>query len=239
MGGLAGAGGTGGFGGGTGSYGTGNVPHPLGFRPPVLQAPAAAAAAPAAAPAEAAPAAPPRTGGPLAAPPPPVAGAGNVAVPQPTTNTSANDPRLDDLYKRLQGRFGADVSARAIDKSNAGIADAAALLGKDARAGLAQRGALGSGVHAAFVTKNITDPALRQAAGAAADISMGEEKRQDALTLGGLGIAGAQSDVNLRQQANANQQYATSAQLAIAQEQARAQQQQQQWAQWQALMSSI
>jgi hypothetical protein len=154
-------------------------------------------------------------------------------------NTAQNDPHLDDLWKKYQDRFSDDNTKRAIDRSNTGIADSAALLGKDARASLADRGALGTGVGAAFINKNITAPAQRQAAGAAADISMDAEKRKDALVLGGVGLAGAHSDLAVRQQANANQQYATSAQIQMQQQEAQQRALQQQQAQWMALMNSI
>ena len=145
--------------------------------------------------------------------------------PNITTNTAASNPHLDDLWAQYQARMGSDTTQRAIDRSTGAIADSAALLGKDAKANLASRGALGSGVGAAYIQKNITAPAQRQAAGAAADITLAAEKRKDDLTLGGLGIARAPADLALQQQGLALQQYATNAQI----QQAQAQQQQSQY----------
>lgn len=160
-------------------------------------------------------------------------------APGPTTNTAAPDPNLNWLIDKYKSRFDTSNTQRAIDKSTSGIADAAALMSKDAQGGLAARGALGSGVAGAFVQKHITDQAQRQAAGAASDIAQNEQTRLDNLASGGLGIMKAPADLALQQQANANQQYQTQAQIQIAQEQAAAQRAQIQWAQYQALMSSI
>lgn len=158
-----------------------------------------------------------------------------VSVPTaPTTNTAGADPNLSWLTDKYKSRFDPSTTARAIDRSNAGIADAAALMNKDAQASLASRGARGSGVASAFIQKNITDKAQRQAAGAAADIAQGEQTRLDQLTLGGTGLMGAQGNLALGQQANANQQYATSANVALQQQQMAYQQQQ---AQMQALLA--
>lgn len=146
----------------------------------------------------------------------------------PTTNTAGPDPNLTWLTDKYKSRFDASNVGRQIDRSNAAIADSAALMNKDAQAGLASRGARGSGVAGAFIQKNITDKAQRQAAGAAADITQGEQTRLDNLTLGGTGIMGAQSNLALGQQSLANQQYATSASVAMQQQQMQQQMQQQQ-----------
>ena len=165
------------------------------------------------------------------------------SAPSATTNTSAQDPNIAWLIDKYKGRFSADNSQRAMDKSNAGIADATALLGKDARAGLASRGALDSGVAGEFTAKHITDPALRAAAGAASGIALGEQQRQDNLTLGGLGIMKSPAEIAIQQQQNANQQYSTASNVAIAQQQdaraAQAQAWQRQQAQLQALMAMM
>jgi hypothetical protein len=161
------------------------------------------------------------------------------SISAPTTNTAGADPNLGWLIDKYKGRFDSNNTQRAIDKSNLGIADAAALLGKDAQAGLAARGARGSGVAGAFIQKHITDQAQRQAAGAASDIAQGEQSRLDNLTLGGLGIMKSPADIALSQQGLANQQYATSAQIQMQQQQFQAQQQQAQLAALMAMMNGI
>lgn len=148
------------------------------------------------------------------------------------SNTAAPDPNMSWLVDKFKDRFSSDNTQRAIDRSNAAIADSAALLGKDARANLAARGALGSGVGAAYIQKRITEPAQREAAGRAADISMDAERRLDALTLGGAGLMAKPAELALQQQGLALNQYNTDAQLAMAQSQA-------QQAQWLALMNSL
>lgn len=165
-----------------------------------------------------------QTGGGFQAPSAPSVGPGM----SPTTNTAGPDPNLSWLSDKYKSRFDTSNTARAIDRSNASIADSAALMNKDAQASLASRGARGGGVAGAFIQKNITDKAQRQAAGAAADISQGEQTRLDNLTMGGSGIMGAQGQLALGQQSLANQQYATSANIALQQQQMVQQQQQQQ-----------
>jgi hypothetical protein len=106
-------------------------------------------------------------------------------------------PYIKEQIDRYRSRFDKDTTARAIDRSNLGIADSAALMASDAKANMARRGVLGSGTGAAFLNKNVFAPAQRQAAGAAADISLGRERDLDALTLGGTGLMTAPSSIAL------------------------------------------
>lgn len=136
-----------------------------------------------------------------------------------STNTAQTDPNLQALLDRYNSRFDGSNADRATSRAVGGIADAAALLTRDAQAGLAARGATGSGVAAAHIQKNITDPSLRAATSAATDIALGEQERQDRLTLGGLGIAGAAGDAARADRSLNLQQYNADAQLAAAQNQ--------------------
>jgi hypothetical protein len=150
----------------------------------------------------------------------------------PINNNAATNPDMKWLIDKYKDRFSPDTTKREIDRSNAGITDAAALLNKDAQAGLAQRGARNSGVAGAFIQKHITDPAQRQAAGAAADIAQNNERRLDQLTMAGSGIVNAPAQLQLEQQRLALQQYQTNAQLEM-------QRSQQQQAQLLALLNGL
>lgn len=146
-------------------------------------------------------------------------GGGKPGVGPTSTNTAQQDPNIQALLDRYNSRFDESNAARATDRAVGGIADAAALLTHDAQAGLAARGASGSGVAAAHIKRQITDPALRAATGAATDIAMGEQSRLDNLTLGGLGVSSALGDAARADRGLNLQQYNTDAQLAAAQNQ--------------------
>jgi len=117
-----------------------------------------------------------------------------------TTTTTQISPYLLSQIGRYEDRLSNDTTQRAIDRSNLGVADAAALMGADARANLAARGILNSGAGAAYVNRRITQPALRQAAQQAANISLGRERDLDALVLGGTGLMTAPDAVALENQ---------------------------------------
>jgi hypothetical protein len=113
-------------------------------------------------------------------------------------NTAQMSPYLKEQMQRYRDRFSQDNTARAIDQSNLGIADAAALTAADAKAGMSRRGVGGTGTGAAYLTKRVFAPAQREAAGAAASIAMQRQKDLDALVLGGSGIMGAADANNLQ-----------------------------------------
>lgn len=115
------------------------------------------------------------------------------------TSTAADDPRQAEVYDLWKKRLSTDVTKRAIDRSNLATMDAAALGAADAKANLSSRGALGAGAGATFVNRNITQPAIRDAAGKAADISLGREGQLDALTLAGGPLASNMASNNLAQ----------------------------------------
>lgn len=169
--------------------------------------------------------------------------------PQPATSAAAapaaisefsshveDNPDLRWLADKFKSRFDTSNTKRAIDASNLGIMDAAALGAADAKGAMASRGVLGTGTGASFLNKRIFAPAQRAAAGAAKDIALDEQHRLDALTLGGLGIMKAPSDLALGQNAQALQQWMAAngfniqnAQLAAGQQAQNFAQQQQQW----------
>lgn len=117
--------------------------------------------------------------------------------PQEFTNESEYSPWISDVRNRWLERLSADPTKRAIDRSNLATMDAAALAAKDLGANIASRGALGSGAGSTFLANRVFAPAQREAAGKAADISLGRERDLDNLTMAGLGIARAGEDVNL------------------------------------------
>lgn len=130
-----------------------------------------------------------------------------------TSNVAEISPFLKEQIERYRSRFGSDPTERAIQRSNLGIADAAALLAADAKANMASRGVLNTGTGATFLQRRVFEPAQRQAAGRAADIAMGRERDLDALVLGGTGlmtapdaIALAAQGMNLQSQAQAADQ---------------------------------
>jgi hypothetical protein len=127
------------------------------------------------------------------------AGAGT-AKPPSLDFEAELDPYIQRQIQRYEQRFDVDNTKRAIDRSNLGIADAAALSAADAKANMASRGILGTGTGAAYLQKRIFEPARQQAAKAAADIAFANEQRLDALTLGGTGLMTAPSAIALGQQ---------------------------------------
>jgi hypothetical protein len=118
-------------------------------------------------------------------------------APGQTTNTAANSPNLQRHMDRYESRFDVDNTKRAIDKSNLGIMDAAALSAADQKANLSRRGVHGTEVGAANLQKNVFEPAQRAAANAASNIALQRERDLDALVLGGTGIMGAQDNLSL------------------------------------------
>jgi hypothetical protein len=114
-----------------------------------------------------------------------------------TTNTSQTSPYMEEQINRYRERFNVDNTKRAIDKSNLGIMDAAALASADAKAGQSRRGVLSTGVSAAQNQRNIFEPAQRAAASAAANITMQREKDLDALVLGGTSLMRAPDEIAL------------------------------------------
>lgn len=147
-----------------------------------------------------------------------------------TSNTAQISPYLLSQIGRYEDRLSADTTKRAIDNSNLGIADSAALMAADAKGRMAGRGILNSGAGDAFVNKRITQPAQRQAAGAAADIALGRERDLDNLVLGGTGLMTAPDAIALDSQrlALAQQGQATDQAFRTQQAQQQAQQQQMQ-----------
>lgn len=155
-----------------------------------------------------------------------------------TQTSSQISPYLLSQIGRYEDRLKADNTQRAIDRSNLGVADAAALLSADAKANQARRGILGTGAGDAWVNKRITQPAMREAAGRAADIALGRERDLDALVLGGTGLMTAPDAIALENQrlALAQQGQATDQAFRAQQAQQAAQLQQQQMQQQQMQM---
>lgn len=208
------------------------IQGPFGSRPPMPQpAPAASGAAPALPP-------PPQLQAPNINWPPAPSGGGRGGGGG-THNSVETNPDLNWLSQKYKERFGSDTTERAISRATAGIADEAALLGADARSNLAQRGALGSGVGAAFLKKRVTDPALRASAGAASDIALKGEQRLDSLAAGGAGVLGAPAQLALGQQQLAQQQYQTDASVAAQQAQLQMEAQRQQLQQYLAFLQML
>lgn len=114
-----------------------------------------------------------------------------------STNSAETSPFLQEQIDRYRQRFSVDNTNRAIDKSNLGIMDAAALGAADAKAGQSRRGVLNTEASAASNQRNVFEPAQRAAANAAADISMQRERDLDALVLGGTSLMRAPDEVNL------------------------------------------
>lgn len=162
------------------------------------------------------------------------------AAPAPAANTWTNEGAVPDYLmgavKRLEGRSDASNTARAIDKSNAGIADSAALLAKDAKANMGSRGVMGTGVGNAYLQKNVFQPAQRMAAKGASDISQGEQTRLDNLALGGTAVLTAPSQIALANQGLNLQQQGQQQNFALQQQQLKMQQDEAEMAKYRALM---
>lgn len=119
---------------------------------------------------------------------------------------SAEDPRLTNLYNQYQQRMSADTTNRAIGRASLAIADQASGASATGAEGQVARGVAGSGVGADMGQRQ-KEAAQRRQAGAAADISLAREKDLDALTLGGLGIASAQGNLDLARAGQTNSLY--------------------------------
>lgn len=119
---------------------------------------------------------------------------------------SAPDQRLTDLYNQYKDRMSTDTTKRAIGRATLANADAATGQKQAYQEAMAARGITGTGA-GADVSGRIDEAARRRSASAAADISLGREGQLDALTLGGLGIAGAQSSLDLARAGQTNSLY--------------------------------
>lgn len=158
------------------------------------------------------------------------------AAAAPSTNTTQISPYLKEQMDRYRQRFSVDNTNRAIGRATTGAMDAAALAAADLKGNLSSRGLVGSEGGNAFLQKRVYGPAQRQAAGAAADIALGNENRLDALTLGGTGLMRAPDDIALANRNLNLQQSGQDFSQAMQQEQFRNQLQQQQYAQYLALL---
>lgn len=116
------------------------------------------------------------------------------------------DSRLTDQYNQYQSRLGADTTKRAIGRATLANADVATGQKMQAAERAASMGQTGTGA-AADVASRADEAARNRSARSAADISLGREGQLDALTLGGLGIAGAQSNLNLARAGQTNSLY--------------------------------
>lgn len=128
---------------------------------------------------------------------PPAAGAPTVPGATQLNNNAAPSPLLNEQVNLVRERLGRDTTQRQLDRSNLSIADSAALLAKDAKANTARRGVTDTSAADAYLNKNIFQPAQRAAAGAAADIVQGEERRKDSLVLGSTPIFQAPDQFSL------------------------------------------
>ena len=169
---------------------------------------------------------------PMPSMPAPLPNQSNPAAPVTSTNTSEISPYLKKALGRLDERFSEDNTKRAIQDSNLGISDAAALSAADQKGGLSRRGLVGSEGGATFLSKNVYQPAQRQAAKAAADITLAQQARKDNLVLGSQGLVQAPDQINLANRAEASREQEAQAQQQMQQ----AQLQQQQQSQWLSLM---
>ena len=172
---------------------------------------------------------------PMPSMPAPLHNQSNPAHPVTSTNTSEISPYLKKALGRLDERFSDDNTKRAIQDSNLGISDAAALSAADQKGGLSRRGLVGSEGGATFLSKNVYQPAQRQAAKAAANITLAQQARKDNLVLGSQGLVRAPDEINLANRAEASREQEAQAQ----QQQQQAQLQQQQTAQWLSLMGGM
>jgi len=154
-----------------------------------------------------------------------------------STNTAQTDPNLQKLVDKYMSRFEVDNTQRAINRSTTGIMDAAALGAADPKGNLSSRGLVGSEGGNAFLAKRVFNPAQRQAAGAAADIALGNEQRLDNLTLGGLGIMNAPGQASRADRGLALSQSGQDFDQGLQQAQLQNQMQQQQYAQWLSLLN--
>ena len=154
-----------------------------------------------------------------------------------STNTAQTDPYLKELVDKYRSRFDVDNTQRAINRSTTGIMDAAALGAADLKGNLSSRGLVGSEGGNAFLAKRVFGPAQRQAAGAEADISLGNEQRLDNLTLGGLGIMNAPGQASRADRGLALSQSGQDFDQGLQQAQLQNQMQQQQYAQWLSLLN--
>jgi hypothetical protein len=156
----------------------------------------------------------------------------NPALPVTSTNTSEISPYLKKALGRLDERFSDDNTKRAIQDSNLGIEDSAALSAADQKGGLARRGLVGSEGGASFLNKRVYQPAQRAAAKAASDITLAQQARKDNLVLGSTGLVTAPDSVNLANRAEAAREQEAQSQ----QQQQQAQLQLQQQGQWLSLL---
>lgn len=150
-----------------------------------------------------------------------------------TSNTSEVDPYVKKALDRLDSRFSEDDTKRRIQDSNLGIADAAALSAADQKGGLARRGLIGSAGASEFLSKNVFQPAQRQAAKAASDITLGQQARQDSLAEAAAGASTAPATIQAENRRIAIQQQQENA----SEQQAAQAAQQQQVSQWLSLLS--
>lgn len=110
------------------------------------------------------------------------------------------DPFLMESIQNLRQRMSADPTQRAIDRASSGAGDFAAGMKERALSAGARMGRGGD-----FGSSGIESAAQRLQAKQAADISLGRERDLDALTLGGQGIMGAPSSLNLARTGQTNQ----------------------------------
>lgn len=180
---------------------------------------------------------PPQTGGPLMAgglTPPPWSGGGSAPGSpgsMPGTGggfgapgsapgggmTNNVDPSqslkwLEDQYK---SRLSNDPTQRAMDRSTSQIRDATTGLGKELGGNMSRRGISGSGIQKSD-NIGLAQDAQRQIANASGQIALGRERDLDAMTMGGLGIMGAQDQLGLQKQQQGLNQWTAQNQAGLA-----------------------
>ena len=109
---------------------------------------------------------------------------------------SQNLKWLEDQYK---SRLTNDPTQRAMDRATSQIRDATTGLGKELGGNMARRGIAQSGIQTSG-QQALAGDAQRQIANASSNIALGRERDLDALTMGGLGIMGAQDQLGLQKQ---------------------------------------
>lgn len=128
---------------------------------------------------------------------------------------SANLTWLENQYK---SRLTNDPTQRAIDRSTSSIRDATSGLSKELGGNLARRGVSQAGL-ATNARGDLAQNAQQQIARASSDISLGRERDLDQMTMGGLGIMGAQDQLGLSKQRLGLDQWSAQNQAEIARQQ--------------------
>jgi hypothetical protein len=139
----------------------------------------------------------------------------NIRVQQLQANEGKADPNLTKQVDRLDDRMSSDTRQRQADFAAQDIKARARASQGALKEAMARRGMMGSGVESGEAAK-IDAQAQRDMARSSAGIAMDDEKRLDALTLGGQQIMSAPSQLALQQTAQTNSVLPLQLQAALA-----------------------